>query len=70
MSTLLLDVRYAIRMLAKAPGFAAVAVIALALGIGANTVMFSSVNGMLLRPFAFKDLHRIVDVLGDSAEAE
>jgi len=49
-------------MLAKAPGFAAVAVIALALGIGANTVMFSSVNGMLLRPFAFKDLHRIVDV--------
>jgi len=62
MSTLLLDVRYAIRMLAKAPGFAAVAVIALALGIGANTVMFSSVNGMLLRPFAFKDLHRIVDV--------
>jgi putative ABC transport system permease protein len=49
-------------MLAKAPGFTGVAVIALALGIGANTVMFSSVNGMLLRPFAFRDLHRIVDV--------
>src|SRR5271157_5316708 len=62
MSTLLRDVRYGIRMLAKAPGFTAVAVIALALGIGANTVMFSSVNGMLLHPFLFKDLHRIVDV--------
>jgi len=62
MNALLQDVRYAIRMLAKAPGFTAVAVIALALGIGANTVMFSSVNGMLLHPFAFKDLHRVVDV--------
>ncbi len=62
MNALLHDVRYGIRMLAKAPGFTAVAVIALALGIGANTVMFSSVNGMLLHPFAFKDQHRIVDV--------
>ena len=62
MSTLLQDFRYAIRLLVKAPGFTAVAVIALALGIGANTVMFSSVNGMLLHPFLFKDLHRIVDV--------
>jgi putative ABC transport system permease protein len=62
MSTLLQDVRFAIRMLAKNPGFTAVAVIALALGIGANTAMFSSVNGMLLHPFAFKNLNRIVDV--------
>ena len=62
MSTLLQDVRYGIRMLAKNPGFTAVAVIALALGIGANTVMFSSVNGMLLHPFVFKDLERVVDV--------
>ena len=62
MSTLFRDVRFGIRMLAKSPGFTAVAVIALALGIGANTVMFSSVNGMLLHPFLFKDLHRIVDV--------
>ena len=62
MNSVVQDVRFAIRMLAKSPGFTAVAVIALALGIGANTVMFSSVNGMLLHPFLFKDLHRIVDV--------
>jgi putative ABC transport system permease protein len=49
-------------MLAKSPGFTAVAVIALALGIGANTVMFSSINAMLLRPFAFQNLDRAVDV--------
>jgi len=62
MNSIAQDVRYAIRMLAKSPGFTAVAVVALALGIGANTVMFSSVNGMLLHPFAFRDQHRIVDV--------
>jgi putative ABC transport system permease protein len=62
MNAVLQDVRFAIRRLSKSPGFTAVAVIALALGIGANTVMFSSVNGMLLHPFAFKDQHRVVDV--------
>jgi putative ABC transport system permease protein len=62
MNALVQDVRYGIRMLAKNPGFTAVAVIALALGIGANTAVFSSVNAMLLHPFAFKHLDRIVAV--------
>jgi len=62
MNSAVQDIRYGIRMLAKNPGFTGVAVITLALGIGANTVMFSSINAMLLRPFAFKDLDRAVDV--------
>lgn len=62
MSTLLQDVRFSLRMLVKNPAFTAVAVFTLAVGIGANTAIFSYVDAMLIRPFAFRDLNRAVAV--------
>jgi predicted permease len=68
MRTLLKDVRYALRVLAKSPAFAVFAVVSLAVGIGANTAVFSVANAILLRPLAVAAPERLVDVQKHSSE--
>src|SRR5436305_8348354 len=64
------DLKYALRMLLKSPGFSLIAIATLALGIGANSAIFSVIDAMLLRPLPFKDPDRIAAVWEKTANSD
>src|SRR5215469_1804475 len=69
METLIKELQYATRSLVKRPGFAAIAIITLALGIGANAAIFSVVNTVLFKPLRFRDPDRLVIIWEDATFA-
>ena len=70
MDTIFRDLRYSVRMLLKSPGFAAIAVLSIALGIGANTAVFSVINAVLLKSLPYKDPASLMLVWGDSESGD
>src|SRR5207244_13491691 len=69
MDTFLADLRHAFRLMRKAPGFTAVAIVTLAMGIGANTAVFSAVDALIIRALPYADPDRLVMVWEDDPVA-
>jgi putative ABC transport system permease protein len=70
MSALGRDLRFSLRMLGKNPGFMLAAIITLALGIGANTAIFTVTSALLLRPFPYRDPQQLVNITVKSADRD